>query len=267
MDESLIGDEGVELGGMLFTLVEPHRGHEVDYHRWYERDHFYSGCMEGPWLFAGRRWVATRDLKDLRQPATSVIADPVDKGSFLATYWILKGRFAQHIEWGTKQVHWLHANGRMFPHRDHVHTMMYVHRWAVRRDPDGVPPELALDHPFKGLVAAIVDHHEGVDRKAFNAWNRDEFIPSAIAGTPAAVVVGMTPVPMPDDAAVEQAIPPGQDRRQIHLYFLDEDPRDCWDVFAGHQQALADSGLGELAFLAPFIPTIPGTDTYVDQLW
>ena len=41
--------------------------------------------------------------------------------------------------------------------------------------------------------------------------------------------------------------------------------RECWDLFTGHQQALADSGLGEVAFAAPFIPTIPGTDTYVSQ--
>ena len=37
-----VGGE-VRLGSMLFTLVEPHRGHEVAYNRWYERDHFYAG--------------------------------------------------------------------------------------------------------------------------------------------------------------------------------------------------------------------------------
>src|ERR687894_679281 len=56
----------VELGSALFTLVEPHKGHEVAYNRWYERDHFYAGCMNGPFYFAGRRWVCTRDLKDMR---------------------------------------------------------------------------------------------------------------------------------------------------------------------------------------------------------
>jgi len=56
----------IRLGSALFTLVEPHRGHEVAYNRWYERDHFYAGCMIGPWYFAGRRWVCTRELKDLR---------------------------------------------------------------------------------------------------------------------------------------------------------------------------------------------------------
>ena len=32
---------------MLFTLVDPHLGHEVAYNRWYERDHYYGGCMIG----------------------------------------------------------------------------------------------------------------------------------------------------------------------------------------------------------------------------
>ena len=54
--------EPVKLGSMLFTVVEPHRGHEVAYNRWYERDHFYAGCMVGPYNFAGRRFVATAEL-------------------------------------------------------------------------------------------------------------------------------------------------------------------------------------------------------------
>jgi hypothetical protein len=56
-------DHPVKLGSMLFTIVEPHAGHEVAYNRWYERDHFYAGCLIGPYNFAGKRWVATRDLK------------------------------------------------------------------------------------------------------------------------------------------------------------------------------------------------------------
>jgi hypothetical protein len=264
--DGLIGDEGVHLGGMLFTLVEPHPGHEVDYHRWYERDHFYSGCLEGPWLFAGRRWVATRELKDLRAPADSPIAAPLDAGSFLATYWILKGRFAEHIEWGTRQVHWLHDNGRMFPHRDHVHTFMYVNRWTVRRDPDGVPPELALDHPFPGLLATMVRANDDDARKPLSTWLRDELLPEAIAGTPAALVVGFTPIPMPDDAPVDQDLPEGMGQRQLLLWFLDEDPRSCSELYADLERRIATSGLGRLDLAAPFIPTIPGTDTYCDEL-
>src|SRR5688572_32698946 len=100
----------VRLGGALVTLVEPHKGHEVAYNRWYERDHFYAGCMNGPFYFSGRRWVSTKDLKDLRLGARSS-EDPLfgdDRlGSYLALYWTPKGRFRDNTDWSTRQVHWL----------------------------------------------------------------------------------------------------------------------------------------------------------------
>jgi hypothetical protein len=52
----------------LYTLVEPHRGHQVEYNRWYERDHFYAGCQIGAYNFAGARFVSTAPLKELRYP-------------------------------------------------------------------------------------------------------------------------------------------------------------------------------------------------------
>ena len=68
----------ITLGSLLFTMVEPHRGHEVAYNRWYERDHFYAGCMIGAYQFAGDRFVATRRLKDLRYPVESPMTpDPL----------------------------------------------------------------------------------------------------------------------------------------------------------------------------------------------
>ena len=48
----------IKLGSILFTMVEPHKGHEVEYNRWYERDHFYAGCMVGKWTFAGQRFAS-----------------------------------------------------------------------------------------------------------------------------------------------------------------------------------------------------------------
>ncbi len=54
-------------------------------------------------------------------------------------YWILAGKFGEWIQWGTNQVNWLHANDRMFPHRDHIHTLMYKYRGEVHADEDGVP--------------------------------------------------------------------------------------------------------------------------------
>src|ERR1700689_4646016 len=92
-----VTDDPVRLGTMLYTLVEPHRGHEVAYNRWYERDHFYAGCQIGAYNFAGARFVATADLKDLRPPppgAAAVAVGPVSDsaaGSYLGVYYVLDG--------------------------------------------------------------------------------------------------------------------------------------------------------------------------------
>jgi len=136
----------IRLGGALITMVEPHRGHEVAYDRWYERDHFYAGCMIGAWTVQGSRYVATRDLKALRYPADSPICRDPTSGSYIAIYWILAGKLDEWIRWGTDQVRWLHERGRMFSARDHVHTAMYRFRSEYRAREDGVPVELALDH-------------------------------------------------------------------------------------------------------------------------
>ena len=63
-----VTDDPIRIGTLLYTLVEPHRGHEVDYNRWYERDHFYAGCQIGAYNFAGARFVSTAPLKALRYP-------------------------------------------------------------------------------------------------------------------------------------------------------------------------------------------------------
>ena len=54
----------------------------------------------------------------------------------------------------------------------------------------------------------------------------------------------------------------------MHLYFVDSDPRQAWaDHFADHGAELEKSGLGRVQLASPFLTTIPGTDTYTDQLW
>ncbi|MXZ99094.1 MAG: hypothetical protein F4076_04030 [Acidimicrobiaceae bacterium] len=133
----------VRVGSCLFTMVDPERGHEVAYNRWYERDHFYSGCLIGPWLFAGRRRVATRDLEgpavprglpaggregrdrlhaveqeDLRFPEDSPLAVPVDAGSYLAVHWSsveeVKHEIAQGMALREMPTDWL--TRRRFEH-------------------------------------------------------------------------------------------------------------------------------------------------------
>jgi hypothetical protein len=263
----------VALGSALFTLVEPHRGHEVAYHRWYERDHFYAGCMIGPWFFAGRRWVSTRDLKDLRIGPDSggagagagAGAGPLfgdDRaGSYLALYWVLAGRGRDNTDWATRQVHWLHRNGRMLPHRDHVHTLLYNYQGADRRHPDGVPAELALDHPFPGLAAVVVEQAPGTpDGEAPPHW-------ALAPDSSVALVLSFRGIPLPPGAPVTQPGTDGVERRELQLWFADSEPHSWWPEVQAYAAARRQAGDATVRWAGAFIPTIPGTDRYTDQLW
>ena len=66
-------------------------------------------------------------LKDARFGADADLFGGADLGSYLAVYWILEDRHDDHVEWALRQVQWLHANGRMFAERDHIHTLLYRH--------------------------------------------------------------------------------------------------------------------------------------------
>jgi hypothetical protein len=147
-----VTDDPIRIGTMLYTLVEPHRGRQVAYNRWYERDHFYAGCQIGAYNFAGARFVATAPLKALRYPSgdDALVADP-GIGSYLGLYFVLDGHHDEWNRWAVDQVNALHAAGRMFEERDHIHTGLYHFEWEHRREEDGVPAELTLDHRFAGL--------------------------------------------------------------------------------------------------------------------
>ncbi|HLN43881.1 MAG TPA: hypothetical protein VK215_15590 [Acidimicrobiales bacterium] len=262
------GAEPIKLGSMLFTLVEPRRGHEVAYNRWYERDHFYAGCMIGPYQFAGKRFVATAELKALRDPDPSSITGEPDRGSFLSVYWVLDGYHDTWNRWAVDQVKALHKAGRMFEERDHVHTLLYRYAWERSRDPDGLPAELALDHPSAGLVAVFTDRSEGVDAAEFEAWMRDEHLAALLPGTAARLVIAADPLPLLIDAPGDVPRSESDDRRQLTLWFLDTSPQEAWDsVVVAHRAALEKSGKATVVAALPFIPTIPGTDTYTDMLW
>jgi hypothetical protein len=253
-----VGGE-IRLGSALFTMVEPHRGHEVAYNRWYERDHFYAGCLVGPWLFAGRRWVATRDLKGLRFGDEPEIFGGVRRGSYLALYWVIDGKHDEHVAWALDQVTWLHAHGRMFEARDHVHTLLYRYEWCVDGLDAGVPPELALDHPYAGVIVTMIERAAGVDQADVHAWARD------VPRSP--LTLAFTPIPLPPGAPVTQPGLDRLDRRTLLLGFIDNPPTQVWDT---HRDRCGSAGLldvGRVVWTSPFVPTIPGTDTYTDELW
>src|SRR5215510_14463561 len=115
--ESPASDRAVALGHAIFALVEPHRGHERAWNRWYEREHLIAAGSCAPWTIATHRWLATRREKALRYPASNPICDPIARGSFLAAIWIQQGRYDDQQRWVAEQVAILARNDRNFDQR------------------------------------------------------------------------------------------------------------------------------------------------------
>jgi hypothetical protein len=232
----------LELGHALITMIEPDRETIAEYHRWYERDHFLSGVLAGPGAFAGQRFVATRDLKALRRPADSPVAQPVEDGSFITVYWIERDKLADHTDWGFPEAARLASLGRMDARRHHVSTSYYDLVGVVARDDDPVPAELALHHPYAGVVVV---------------WS-DVDLADRLVGGAVAQVVTFRPAVLPDPLPrMPGAVMRDPDRPVlVHVCFVD-DVTGGWPTFDDVDALL----------VAPFRPTVPGTETYLDQLW
>jgi hypothetical protein len=264
-----VDDYPVHVGSMLLTMVDPNKGFERAYNRWYERDHFYAGCMVGPWLFAGSRWVAPRSLKDLRWPSESIIAKPVDAGSYVAIYWVEQGHHADHFDdWAVPQVVDLYANGRGFPERTHVHTSMFDHVADTYRDDDPVPVDLALDHGYDGLYilwwdaaeGTAADLHQMLAASHLPTLHADSDIEIASSWTPS------TPDEGPRDVPMDLGSPAGGVNRLVQLLFVGGDTAGAVDKVKAYTDAVEAEGLAELLLAVPFFRTVVGTDTYVDEL-
>jgi hypothetical protein len=264
-----MGDQGIALGTMLFTMVEPARGHEVEYNRWYERDHFYAGCMVGENTFAGDRFVATKRLKDLRYPAESPMTPDLQTGSYLALYWVLAGHHDEWNRWSVDNVVWLHQNGRMFAERTHIHTVLYQYGWSVQSGDRSTSAELALDRGYAGLVVNVGELTDGHSAADIEEWTRTSWAPGAMAQAWGPdLVLNATPLPLLDDAPADVPRIANADRRFLQLHFLDHDPAEEWAGGYGRFGAeLEASGVATHLWSAPFIQTVFGTDAYTGELW
>ena len=263
-----MNDYPVRTGSMLFTLVDPRRGREVAYNRWYERDHLYAGCMVGPWLFAGRRWVAPKRLKQLRFPGDSPVAVPVESGSYLSIYWVHEGHHRDHFDWAMRQVVELYSEGRGFDERVHAHTALLNRPSAIYRDADPVPIELALDHPYRGLVVAAVDPVGDTTVAEIEGHLRESALPALMKDSPVASMVSWRYIDTGGGEAgapMDLGTPSGPPDRRLQLFFVEDDPETAWDRFRSYPAAL--EGVASVVFTAPFVPTLVGTDKYTDELW
>jgi hypothetical protein len=273
------GPYGVAIGSALITMVEPLPGHEYAYNRWYEDDHFYAGAMAMPWMFAGRRFVATRELQLLRYPEKSAVAEPVTAGCYLSVYWVTRGRHDAHMRWTVQINKRLNRDGRVYRDRTHVFTAFQRHVSTYYRDGAAGPRDIhALDHPYQGLVLEVIDTETAEQRRLLTDWLMDRHLPSrlrtggsaapsAAAPSPAAMCTVFEPLPLPVDRMSYVKPVDGTDTRLTLLWFLQQDPRTCWDAFTGLDGEVAGAVPGaRVELVAPFLPTLPGTDAYVDEL-
>jgi hypothetical protein len=113
------------------------------------------------------------------------------------------------------------------------------------------------------MVVQFVERADGVDWRDLEPWFAERR-----ADTPG---IGQTillrPIPLPEGAPVTQ---PGMDnlrRRSLLLRFADVEPAHAQGQAADQAAALEEAGLGTVLWSSAFRPTIPGTDTYTDQLW
>jgi len=153
----------------------------------------------------------------------------------------------------------------MNPDREHVSTSLYDFAGARNRPRWPVPPEIALDHPYGGLVVTWLDRAPDAGTDAVVAWVLDEWAPSVLGdGAPLAQALVFAPRDFPGVPGSGV----GVGEKVLVAWFAHSDPRDHWsDIEAALAPPVAASGVATLGLLAPFIPVIPGTPTYADQLW
>ena len=206
----------------------------------------YAATTAGPGAFAGARWVATRACKAVRPPGATWFGDPA-RGSFLTTVWVLDG-FQAGVGRVGRPARWRRCArepDRMFAGRDHLHTAVYRFASEVRAEGGAVggdrarPPVRRCDRDGGGTPAAAAARREASRRRRSCRW-RSVF-------TPERVIM----------AEVE---PPPYD------LVLGVHGRRSARRVARARRARRSRRLPSVGFASPFLRTIPGTDTYVDDL-
>ena len=110
----------------------------------------------------------------------------------------------------------------------------------------------------------MIDAPDADAREQLLEWLGRERVPPT--GSPVAMGTVFAPMPLPADKQPYVKDVEGVDTRLTVLWFTEGDSLDAWDEVAGAGDLVTASGLGRVELMAPFIPTLPGTDRYVDEL-
>jgi hypothetical protein len=252
--------EPVSIGSVVFALIDPTPGHELEFNHWYERDHYYTAGLAAPGVFSAGRYIAPRWCKALRRPTDDGRADDRGAGSHLALYFVMDGHDSDRVVWATEQVAAAAEEDRLFTEREHRHTWSYSVAWSWV-DPDaGVPPALVLDRRYGGATVAFVDLAEGVGAGDLQAAEADsgELVDSV------GVVLALLPSyeVMPSTWLGE--IDP--ETRITLVYFHDGDVAAGWEASRGRIARLERDGLCSVVWASPFVVNVFGTDLHADEL-
>ena len=251
---------------MLYTLVEPHRGHEVAYNRWYERDHFYAGCQIGAYNFAGAPLRGHRSPERTPLPPGRRRPGGRPRRRQLPRHLLRARRPPRRVEPVGGRPGQRPARRRTHVReRDHVHTGLYRFEWEHGATPTacrpssrwttGSPVGLGPVEPAAGVTGANV-----------GAWVRGQYLPSVLAVRRSRSCSGSARCPCWPTPRVRA---PGDtlDERVLMLAFVDDVPTPLpGRRVRPARPAVADAGVGSVCGRPPS-GTVPGTDTYTDQLW
>lgn len=259
----------VDIGSVQITFLDPHPGYEVSFNRHYERFTYPAMVLMGPECYSGGRFVARATEKATRQVNIDSLTNR--NGTLINVYW-LDGDGVRQSEWSRANVERLHALGKRNFHRDTVASFLARGVWCYRRDSDGVPAQLALEHRFDGIAMCVSAPNEGVTTADLSAQYRDSCAPELLQQIPRlALCLGMVPEETRPDNRPDLADAPENVVRLVQLdhlvtlFFIDSEPGVCWPAIVDcHERWLAQSGMGRLVWGSSFVPTVPGTDTYMN---
>jgi hypothetical protein len=251
----------VALEGVVYTLVDVHAGHDADFERWYENDHFYAGGVLGPHVLAGGRWYASRELREARWVSPRCLLPDPYAGTNLAMYWLATGGLDAFYGWVEPTIAQLRPGGRMFPHRTHVNTDGYrLEQVLDAADRSTVPPHVALDHPFPGVFVSYLAP-QAETRAAANLPPRSlsiAFRPNA--GSMDASTLGV------DATAPGMVFPTDGDPIRLVLTFLPDRPPADAEWTRGTVEAVAAATGSEPLWGGAFLPVVPGSLEHLPSL-
>ena len=257
---------------MLLTLVDPHKGFESAYNRWYERDHFYAGCMEGPWQIAGSRWVATREMKDLRWGTTD--GRRPDRRRLVRRDLLGRGGSPQGLGrlGAAAGAAALRATAAASPSARTCTPRRSTTSERLTATPTRCRSSWRSTTTTTGSSASGSTAATASTLRRCTSGSRQRCARATCsqARTSRSRRRGRrdrssaTPATARRCRSARRAV-----RRtgSARLFFVGGDVRASIDWFRAYTEALAELDLADTALVAPFLRTIVGTDTYVDQIW